>query len=98
MEREPQTIPALEHQSMKTCRIDTGDRIARRNLPGGDIRAAVDRELQRNWQLRQVERFAFDRGLVPGRILHDLAWDVGLAPLTERRRQARRLDPETCGE
>ena len=94
MQRKAEAVLALEHQPVKAGGVDAGDRVARRNLAGRDVGAAVDRELQRDRQLRQVDVFALDDDVMPGRIGDDFAGDVFLAALAERRRQVLRLDAE----
>ncbi len=94
MQRQAEAIFALEHQPVKARSVDAGHGIARGNLPGGDIGAAVDLELQRDRQLGEVDRVALDHHLVPGCIGDPLARNVFLAALAECGRQLLRRHPE----
>ena len=94
MQRKAEAVLALEHQPVKAGGVDAGDRVARRNLAGGDVGPAVDRELQRDRQLRQVDVVALDHDVMPGRVLDQLAGDVFLAALAERGRQVLGFDAE----
>ena len=87
MQRDAEPVPALQHQPMEARGIDAANRIAGRNLPGGDIGGAVDRKLQRNREHVEIDIVAFDDDFVPGCFRHPLAGDVFLAALAEGRRQ-----------
>ena len=88
---------------MKSCRVDPAHRIAGGNLSRGDVGRAVDRELQHDRQLGEINVVAFKDDVVPGRLWHHLAWNVFLAALTEGARQlgltdakAGRQEPPAC--
>src|SRR5947209_18030082 len=72
---------------MESGRVDAAHRIARADLPGGDIWAAIDLELKRNRQFAKVDLIPLDNHLIPRRVVDELAGLVGLAALPEGTRQ-----------
>ncbi len=97
MQRQAEAVPALEHQPVKPRGVDAGYGIARRDLAGRDVGAAIDGELQRDRQAGEVEVLAVDHDLVPGGVIHDFAGDGALAALAKRVRQLLRRDAEAGG-
>ena len=95
VQRDAQSILAPQHQAVEARGVDPGNRIARGDLAGGDVRRGIDREVRGYRQFGEVDLVAFERDFLPRRILHDLAGDVFLATLAERRRQVGDLDAET---
>src|SRR6516165_9562243 len=80
---------------MEARRIDATGRIARRNLAGGDIGCCINRKLERDRQLCEIDSIAFSDDVIPCRLSHCLAWDVLLTALAESARQLSRINTKT---
>src|SRR5262252_4474388 len=83
---------------METGRVDAGDRIARHDLTGGDVRRRIARELQRDRQFCQVDVVAFEHHVFPCAAVDELAGNVLLAAFPKRRGQIAAPHPETGGQ
>src|SRR5205085_2138856 len=81
--------------AMETRRIDSGHRIARGNLSRSDVRRGVDRKVEWNRQLREIDIVALEHDVLPCRLLHRFAWDVLLAALAKRCRQIGCIHAQT---
>ncbi len=98
MQRYAQPVLALDHQPMETGGVDAGDRVARHDLTGRDVRCRIDCELQRDRQFGEVDVVAFEDDVFPCAPVDDLAGNVFLAAFAERRGQIPRFHPETGGQ
>ena len=94
VQRDAQAVLAFDHQPMEAGGVDSGERIARRDLARRDVGRGIDREVQRDRQLGQVHLVALEHDLLPGRVLHDLAGNVILTALAKGGRQVCRLHAE----
>ena len=81
---------------METGAVDAGDGIARGKLARRNVGRGIHGELQRNWQLAQIDLVTLQNDLVPGRGIHHFARDIFLAALAECRRQVGYLDAQAC--
>ena len=87
MERQPEPVGTSQHQTMEAGGVDPGFRIARRDLPRGDIGRGVDPEMERDRQLGQVDRVSFEHHLLPGSVRSGLHRQIVLAALAVGSRQ-----------
>ena len=93
MQRRAEPVLALEHHPVKAGRVDTGHGIARGQLSGGDVGAAVDRELSGIGSLvRSISSPSITTSFQ--RVLDQSARDVLLAAPAEGGRQILRRDTE----
>ena len=83
---------------METGGVDAGDRVARHDLTGRDVRCRIDRELQRDRQFGQVDVVAFKDEVIPCAPVDDLAGNVFLTAFAECGGQIPGFYPEACGQ
>src|SRR4029434_10321256 len=89
---------AFRSRPVEAGRIDAGHRIARHDLPGGDVGRGVHFELQRDRQFGEVDVVAFEHYVIPRAAVDDFAGDVLLAALAEGARQIGGFYAETSGQ
>jgi hypothetical protein len=98
MQGHAEPIAPVQHQPMKAGGVDAGFGIAGADLAGGDIGCSIDREVDRDWQLGEIDGIAFHDQLLPGCTIDAHDRPVVLAALAKTRREHAGLDPQRGGE
>jgi hypothetical protein len=69
VQRDTQAVFPFHHQPKEAGGVDTGERIARRDLARRNVGRGIDREVQRDWQFGQVHLVALEHDLLPRRVI-----------------------------
>ena len=78
--------------------VDPGFWIARADLASGDVGSGVNRKMDRDRQIGEVQSVAFDHHLLPRRAIDAFDWSVVLASFAESCRERARLHPHGGGD